>query len=213
MRSYQDPIALFLSTKVLQKAFTAADTDIVTCAAHGFVTGDKIRVTTSGADLPAGLATGTDYYIVKIDANTFYLSSTLSDSSTHRVDITDAGSGTHTLHLKSKQILVKDLDHITLSLATANSANFTTKIKTSEQDDVDFEAAASPTNNWTYVQLVNKEGGGTVDGNTGIQQLNAGTDEQKRFVVNVDMAVWIYAEISSWVAGTLTLKLSGTSKN
>jgi len=209
MRSYQDPIALFLSTKLLQAAFTAAATDIVTCTAHGFVTGDKIRVTTSGGiDLPAGLATGTDYYIVKIDADTFYLSSTLSDSPTHRVDITDAGTGTHTLHLKSKKVLVEDFRHLGLSLHTANSANFTVKIQMSRQEDVDFEAAASATNRWSYVQNINNEDGKSVDGDTGITQLNAGTDENKEFSINLDGVILICADITSWTAGSLDLRVT-----
>jgi hypothetical protein len=38
MRQTHDEIALFESTKTLQAAFTAAATDIVTCASHGFDT-------------------------------------------------------------------------------------------------------------------------------------------------------------------------------
>ena len=194
---------LFESTKVLQKAFTAATTDIVTSAAHGFATGDKIRVTTSGADLPAGLSTNTDYYVVRISANTFYLNSKPGDSSADRVDITDAGTGTHTLHLKSRVIDVQDFRHATLSWSTANSANFTTKVQGSRQEDVNFENAASATNRWDYIQVVDNEDGSTIDGDTGISPSVAATDESREFAINVDGLRWICLDVTSWTAGTL----------
>ena len=207
MRSYQDSIALFESTKVLQKAFTAAATDIVTCASHGFVTGDKIRVTTSAADLPAGLSINTDYFVVKIDASTFYLNSSADSHPDNRVDITDAGTGTHTLHLKSRVALVSDFRHLGLSWYTANSADFTIKIQMSRQEDVDFESAASATNRWSYVQVIDNDTGATVDGATGISPVVAGTDENKEFDINLDGVMWICADVTTWVAGTIDLRV------
>jgi len=56
--------------------FTAATTDICTATAHGYVTGDRVRVLTSSI-LPAGLAISTDYYVRKINDDTFYLSEQL----------------------------------------------------------------------------------------------------------------------------------------
>jgi hypothetical protein len=76
------------------RAFTAADTDIITANGHGFKNGDKVRVTTSAADLPAGLAVDTTYYVRDATTNTFKVSLTDGGSA---VDITDAGTGTHTV--------------------------------------------------------------------------------------------------------------------
>lgn len=194
---------LFESTKVLQKAFTAAVTDIVTCAAHGFVTGDKVQLTTSGADLPAGLSVSTDYYIVKIDVNTFYLNTKTGDSSDDRVDITDAGTGTHTLHLKSRVINCEDFRHATLSWHTADSANFTTKVQGSRQEDVDFEVAQSATNRWDYIQVINNEDGSTVDGDTGISPTVAGTDDNFELVINTDGLKRLCLDVPTWTAGKL----------
>lgn len=208
MRNYKDSLVLFLSTQLLEAAFTAAATDIVTCAAHGFSTGDRIRVTTSGADLPAGLSTDTDYYIEKIDVNTFYLHTSTDIVSGTKVDITDAGTGTHTLHLKSKYAHVRDFRHLGLSWHTADSADFTIKIKMSRQEDVDFEEAASATNRWNYVQNIDNENGETIDGDTGISPLVAGTDESLEFAINLDGAIWIAAEVTTWTAGTIDLRVS-----
>lgn len=72
-------------------------TDIVTSASHGLETGMVYRLTTSGG-LPAGLATGTDYWIIKIDADTFQLASSLANAQAGTaVDFTTAGTGNHTL--------------------------------------------------------------------------------------------------------------------
>lgn len=85
---------------VADKTFTAANgTEILTAAAHGLLTGDgPVRLTNAGGALPTGLAAGTDYYIIKIDANTFYLAASraLAFAGT-AVTFTSDGTGTHTL--------------------------------------------------------------------------------------------------------------------
>lgn len=79
------------------KAFTAAVTDICTAAAHGFVTGLKVRGTTT-TTLPAGLSLATDYFVIKLDADTFKLATSLANATAGTaVDITNTGTGTHTL--------------------------------------------------------------------------------------------------------------------
>lgn len=79
-------------------AFTAvAATDVCTKAAHGFLTGLKVQVSTT-TTLPAPLAAATDYFIIKIDANTFYFATSLANAQAGtRIDLTDAGTGTHTV--------------------------------------------------------------------------------------------------------------------
>ncbi len=77
--------------------FTAATTDICTKAAHDYLLGLKVRLTTSNT-LPAGLALATDYFVIPIDANTFYLASSLANAQAAiKIDITSTGTGTHTI--------------------------------------------------------------------------------------------------------------------
>lgn len=79
------------------KTFTAATTDICTAAAHGYLTGLVLRGTTT-TTLPAGLSLATDYYVIKIDANTFKLATSLVNANAGiAVDITSTGTGVHTL--------------------------------------------------------------------------------------------------------------------
>lgn len=71
--------------------------DTITLTSHGWVTGRKVALTTSGV-LPTGLS-ATDYYIIKVDANTVKLATSLANAQAGtQVDITAAaGGGTHTL--------------------------------------------------------------------------------------------------------------------
>lgn len=75
---------------------TIASPGVFTKTAHGFVAGDKIHLTTTGA-LPTGLATNTDYYVLStgLTANTFQVA--LSPEGT-AVNTSGSQSGTHTLY-------------------------------------------------------------------------------------------------------------------
>lgn len=77
--------------------FTAAASDICTKVAHGMKLGLKVRTTTDGV-LPAGLAAATDYWVIPLTADTFKLADSLAhaDAGT-AIDITDAGTGAHTI--------------------------------------------------------------------------------------------------------------------
>lgn len=80
--------------------FTAtAGTDLITTAsAHGYTTGTVVRVATSAADLPAGLSAATNYYVIRVSDTTFKVGSSLANALAGTVvDITDAGTGTHTV--------------------------------------------------------------------------------------------------------------------
>lgn len=71
--------------------------DTITLTSHGWLTGRKVAATTDGV-LPGGLS-ATDYYVIKVDANTIKLASSLANAQAGtQVDITSAaGGGTHTL--------------------------------------------------------------------------------------------------------------------
>lgn len=69
----------------------------ITLTAHGYAIGAKTRLTTDGA-LPTGLAAGTDYYIIVVDANTLAFATSLANAQAGtKINITADGSGTHTI--------------------------------------------------------------------------------------------------------------------
>jgi hypothetical protein len=93
-------IAAFAPLVISDDTFTVDNTtDIVTAAAHGLQTGDgPVQLTNSGGALPAGLSTVTDYWIIRIDANTFYFASSLANALAGTfVLMSGDGTGTHTL--------------------------------------------------------------------------------------------------------------------
>lgn len=89
-------------TEASAQVFTAAASDVLTIMGHGLSTGLRVRVT-STVTLPAGLVAATDYYVYKIDNDTFKLSNSYANSliGAGIIDITDTGTGVHTLHLQA----------------------------------------------------------------------------------------------------------------
>ncbi len=73
---------------------------VVTLNAHGLQTGARIELSTTGA-LPTGITAYTNYYIGRIDDNTFYLYDTyvnaVAGGTTGRINTSGSQSGTHTL--------------------------------------------------------------------------------------------------------------------
>lgn len=83
--------------------FTAdAGTDIITMTSttnipSNILTGTRVRLTTT-TTLPAGLALATDYYVIKVTDSTFKLATSYANAiSGTAINITDAGTGTHTM--------------------------------------------------------------------------------------------------------------------
>jgi hypothetical protein len=77
---------------------TIASPGVATATSHGLATGDKVYLTTSGA-LPTGLSASTTYFVSKIDADTFKLSTTLANAvAATCINTSGSQSGTHTIY-------------------------------------------------------------------------------------------------------------------
>ena len=83
--------------------FTAdAGTDVCTYTSSvnvpsNILTGTRVRLTTT-TTLPAGLATATDYYVIRLSDTTFSLATSYANAiAGTAINITDAGTGTHTI--------------------------------------------------------------------------------------------------------------------
>lgn len=84
--------------------FTAdAGTDVCTHTSttsipSNILTGTRVRCTTT-TTLPAGLALATDYYFIKVSDTTYKLATSYANAiAGSAINITDAGTGTHTLN-------------------------------------------------------------------------------------------------------------------
>ena len=75
---------------------TIASPCVVTWTSHGLSTAMPVHFTTTGA-LPTGLVGSTNYYVIKIDANTFWLASTATNAfAGTKINTSGSQSGTHT---------------------------------------------------------------------------------------------------------------------
>jgi hypothetical protein len=79
--------------------FTAdASTDIITHSNYNLLTGTRVRCTTT-TTLPAGLSLATDYYLIRVTDLTAKLATSYANAiAGTAIDITGAGTGTHTLN-------------------------------------------------------------------------------------------------------------------
>lgn len=76
---------------------TIASPAVVTLNSHGMQTGEPVYLTTTGA-LPTGLSANTLYYVIRIDANTFNLASSIANAiAGTKINTSGTQSGTHTL--------------------------------------------------------------------------------------------------------------------
>jgi len=186
--------------------FTAATTDIITSNAHGLVNGNMVVLTTTDT-LPAGLSTGTVYYVRDKTTNTFKLAA-IKDGPA--VDITDTGTGTHTftMHDIGTDIFVQDFMHCVFSFATDGGGDAALTVKfqgSAEEDCPDFSAAQSPSNMWDYIAVVDYEDSVKIDGDTGIAV--AAADDYRQVEANINGLRWINVIISGWTEGEVTIKV------
>lgn len=219
-RKYKDYLIMDRQGTVTD-TFTAATTDICTAAAHAYKNGDRVVLSTSGADLPLGLLTTVVYTVIEVTTNTFKLSLTACPTYTTgivpqpvpQVDITDAGTGTHTMtmHDIGKSIDVSDFRHCILSFSGSSSASMTVKFQgsigdspTSPDTAPDFSAAQAYNNQWDYIQVIDLEDGSPIDGDTGIAQ--AGTNDHRLFEMNINGLKFITAIVTAWTAGGTTIR-------
>jgi hypothetical protein len=94
-----DLMAYITAANPSNKTFTTVDqtANTATVTAHGFSTGMKFTLTTSGG-LPTGLSPATDYYAIVVDADTIKFASSQANAlAGTAIDLTGAGTGTQTV--------------------------------------------------------------------------------------------------------------------
>jgi hypothetical protein len=90
--------------------------EIDNLTAHGFQTGEGPVTLTSSGTLPAGLATATKYWIIRIDANTIAFADSRADAlagSKHTITAA-AGTGTHTIETAEKLVIPAGVSKVKL---------------------------------------------------------------------------------------------------
>jgi hypothetical protein len=95
--------AVTIKTATSGTVTATAATDTISHAGHGeLVSGFPVLLSNSGGAVPAPLAVNTTYYGIYVDANSYKLAATYSDAiAGTAIDLTDAGSGSHTATIGS----------------------------------------------------------------------------------------------------------------
>lgn len=106
---------------------TIATPAVFSLVAHGLKTGDVVTLATTGA-LPTGLTAGTQYYVIRIDADSFNLATSLANALANtRIATSGSQSGTHTVSLvfRYSQYQTENIfiggKHTSLKLASTQS--------------------------------------------------------------------------------------------
>jgi len=107
-------------------------------------------------------------------------------------------------------IPTRDYEKIIFQLGSASNGNYTLKFQISTSvAQPDFSSAASVTNHWTYVDVIDGTDGASIDGATGVSA--TGTDLFRNLTMNFDRARWVCATITAHSAGAITLKAEGVT--
>lgn len=104
-------------------------------------------------------------------------------------------------------INVEDYRNAVLSFATdgGGDAALTVKFVGSIQDTAPtWTTAASVTNMWDYIEVIDLEDGSAIDGDTGVAVASA--DDYRMVEMNVNGLKWINAIVTARTAGEVTVK-------
>lgn len=108
----------------------------------------------------------------------------------------------------SEPINIQSYEFVSIVMTTADSANLTLKVQGGFGDTAYTpEDAASVSNTWDYIDIIDYEDGASVDGGTGVAW--NGTDAVRQFSLNVDGIDWISFYISARSAGDVTVRVYG----
>ena len=101
-QTYADAVGLAYFPAITFNGATAvevvASSDAITLTAHGLATGEKVRYSNGGGTTIVGLTNSTDYYVIKVDADTIKLATTAANAYAGTViAIADGVGAAHTL--------------------------------------------------------------------------------------------------------------------
>lgn len=92
---------------------------------------------------------------------------------------------------------------VACAMDTERTSSYTLKFAGSLSDTApDFNSAASVSNQWDYIEVVDVEDGNTIDGDTGLTYVNQ--EDHRMFEVNTNRLNWLTAILSSVTQPTTT---------
>ncbi len=103
-----------------------ATDDRIDLTTHGMETGDGPFQFTTVTTLPAGISLATDYWAIKVSANEFEIATSIANAlAGTQVDITDDGTGAHTIDRETRLVVPIGVTKVKLSGAIEFAVNAT----------------------------------------------------------------------------------------
>lgn len=201
-------------TPVAITSSTDATPIVITATAHGFVTGDKVLIYGHTTNVAANGV----YKVTRLSSSTFSLQDLNTGAS---IAGSGAGAGSSGICMVAPKIpIVGEFKNAILQVGTTGTATTTVKVAGSvglvSSNNIvnvgscpNFGGTVSPTNPYTFLQIINLDTGAAVNGATGI--VVAGTDINNQYEVNINAMQYLTVIPISWTAGAITVTLLLTS--
>lgn len=200
-------------TPVAITSSTDATPIVVTATSHGLTTGDRVLIFGHATNVAANGI----YKVTRLTANTFSLQDEFTGAS---VAGSGGGAGSGGILVPAPPVLnAESFRNIILQVSTGGTATTTLKIAGSSgkaesaalpltsprYDYVNMGATVSPTNPYSFLQIINLDTAAAINGATGI--VVAGTDINNAYEVNTNNPIKYLTVIPiSWTQGAITVK-------
>ena len=202
MRNFKEVVLWNAITPQAVTSSTDATPIVITKTSHGYNTGDQVIINGHTTNIAAnGL-----YKVTKLSSSTF----SLQDINTG-ADIAGSGAGSGSggvMALAPKILLTEDFRDIIIQAGTTGTATLTFKVAVSQGDAngdaPNWSGTVSPTNPYTFIQIINLDTAVAVNGATGIAV--SGTDILNNYEVNTNGVKYLTVIPIAWTAGTITVK-------
>jgi hypothetical protein len=181
---------------------TNASPIVITDAAHGLATGDTVTIISHAVNTAAN---GT-WTVTRVSANEF----SLDDSTGNGIG---AGTGSWA-KMTAPAIFIQDAETVSITVDTdgGGDAAMTLKLWTSDQEEApDAALAQSASNQYDFVDMIDKEDGASIDGDTGFAV--AAADDHRQFVLNDSGSRWAGIIATAGTAGEVTVKFRLFNRN
>ena len=134
--------------------------DEITATAHGFVTGDIVLYNDAGGTAIEGLSSGSYYYIIRVDADTFKLATSVANAGAGTaIDLTGFGVGTvGSEHTFSKPTSYRGV--LTFESKYLGAVQYSSSYSVQWADADQFLSAPSP----NHVHVVVRDANGEISG-------------------------------------------------
>lgn len=174
----------------------ASPIEITTSGSHGLVTGDKVTINGHTTNTSANGS----WTIIKTAATKFTLTGSVG---------VGVGGASGVVANFVEPINVIDFRHMIVAISSDGGGTATATIKcvgSINETVPDFAAARSVANNFEFIQMIDKQDGGTgLPGDTGV--VFAGADNYLQYEINVNGLKWLSFLPTAGSAGQFTIKL------